>query len=78
MKLTPDELDEMIPTDCRRRDPLNSIAYALCANDESDEPDYGNDAVAEMILAQLVADGHITNPQADGRASSSLPVPEGE
>lgn len=39
--------------------PLDSIAFALCANDESDNPDYGNDHQAELIYAQLVADGHL-------------------
>lgn len=45
-----------------RRDPVDSIAYALCANDESGDPDYGNDAVAQMVYDQLVSDGHLRTP----------------
>ena len=56
-----------VPCESRpRRDPVDSIAYALCANDESGDPDYGNDAVAQMVHDQLVSDGHLRTPT-DGR-----------
>ncbi|WP_116996388.1 hypothetical protein [Desertimonas flava] len=41
---------------------LGSIAYALCAHDESDDPDYGNDNIAAWIERQLIADGHVAAP----------------
>ena len=47
------------------RSALDSIAYALCANEESDCPDYGIDYQAELIHAQLVADGHVAAPSVD-------------
>ena len=70
-----------VPCESRpRRDPVDSIAYALCANDESGDPDYGNDAVARMVHDQLVSDGHLRTPievdHADPatRAAERLPV----
>lgn len=38
---------------------VDSIGYALCANDESENPDYGNDHLARLIADQVHADGHI-------------------
>lgn len=43
----------------RRRSALDSIAYALCEHDENGDGDYGNDHLADVIHAQLVADGHL-------------------
>lgn len=40
---------------------IDSVAYALCAHDESGDADYGNDHLAELIVEQLVADGHVVD-----------------
>lgn len=43
----------------RSRSAVDSIAFALCENDECGEPDYGNDHMAEIVLRQLILDGHL-------------------
>lgn len=48
----------------RAASPLHSIAYALCALDESTDPDYGNDNIAEWVYGQLIDDGHLRDPRA--------------
>lgn len=50
---------------------IDSIAYALCANDESGDPDYGNDYQANLIEKQLEVDGHVGS---DALALASLVV----
>ena len=42
-----------------RRHVVDSVAFALCAYDESHEPSYNNDDIAHAITAQLLADGHV-------------------
>lgn len=46
------------PLACRRT-LIDSIGFALCVNDESEEPDYGNDHLARLIAIRIMADGHI-------------------
>jgi hypothetical protein len=43
----------------RIRTAIDSIAFALCANDETEDPVTDNDGLAELIVAQLVTDGRL-------------------
>lgn len=43
------------PLACRRT-LIDSIGFALCVNDESEEPDYGNDHLARLIAIRIMAE----------------------
>lgn len=61
----------------RLRTPLDSIAFALCAHDESGCGDLGNDHVAAVIFDQLMADEHI-QWTSDEPEQCVRPTPKGQ
>lgn len=64
------------PLACRRT-LVDSVGFALCANDESEEPDYGNDHLARLIANQIMADGHIVGRRRHHSPGSAADVPRG-
>ena len=59
-------------TGAGQRTALDSIAYALCANDESTDPTFSNDELAALIHAQLVADGHLPESAPAGNTAAAI------